>query len=44
MQDIVACEGVQAGYTSASARSGRYSHLEKALWQFHRWVVDRLGE
>jgi phenylpropionate dioxygenase-like ring-hydroxylating dioxygenase large terminal subunit len=42
LQDIVACSGVQAGYRSTTARPGRYSHLEKALWQFHRWVLDRL--
>jgi phenylpropionate dioxygenase-like ring-hydroxylating dioxygenase large terminal subunit len=42
LQDIVACTGVQAGYRSATARPGRYSHLEKALWQFHRWLLDRI--
>ena len=44
MQDIAACEGVQAGYRSRFAQSGRYSHLEKALWQFHNWLLDRIGE
>jgi phenylpropionate dioxygenase-like ring-hydroxylating dioxygenase large terminal subunit len=44
VQDIAACEGVQAGYRSRFARSGRYSHLEKALWQFHNWLLDRIGE
>ena len=42
LQDIVACQGVQAGYRSNSARAGRYSHLEKALWQFHRFLLERL--
>jgi len=42
LQDIVACDGVQAGYRSWLARPGRYSHLEKALWQFHRYVLGRL--
>jgi phenylpropionate dioxygenase-like ring-hydroxylating dioxygenase large terminal subunit len=42
LQDIVACEGVQAGYRSRLARPSRYSHLEKALWQFHRYVAGRL--
>jgi phenylpropionate dioxygenase-like ring-hydroxylating dioxygenase large terminal subunit len=44
LQDIVACEGVQAGYRSRLARAGRYSHLEKALWQFHRYVLARLTD
>lgn len=44
IQDIAACEGVQAGYRSRFAQSGRYSHLEKALWQFHNWLLDRIGE
>ncbi len=42
LQDIVACSGVQAGYRSTTARPGRYSHLEKALWQFHQYVLDRV--
>jgi hypothetical protein len=42
LQDIVACQGVQTGYRSQSARAGRYSHLEKAVWQFHRFVLERL--
>jgi len=41
-EDIVACSGVQAGMRSRFAQPGRYSHLEKALWQFHRFVLDRL--
>jgi phenylpropionate dioxygenase-like ring-hydroxylating dioxygenase large terminal subunit len=42
LQDIAACQGVQAGYRSRSACAGRYSHLEKAVWQFHRFVIERL--
>lgn len=41
-QDIVACAAIQAGYRSRFAAQGRYSHLEKALWQFHRYVLTRL--
>jgi phenylpropionate dioxygenase-like ring-hydroxylating dioxygenase large terminal subunit len=41
-QDIPACTGIQAGYRSRFAAQGRYSHLEKALWQFHRYVLGRL--
>lgn len=41
-QDIVTCEGVQAGARSRFAAPGRLSHLEKALWQFHALVRDRL--
>ncbi len=41
-QDIPACAGIQAGYRSRFAASGRYSHLEKAIWQFHRYVLGRL--
>ena len=41
-EDIVACSGVQRGLRSRTAAQGRFSHLEKPLWQFGRWVVDRL--
>lgn len=42
-QDIAACRGVQAGARSRLAAQGRLSHLEKAIWQFDRWLLDRLG-
>jgi phenylpropionate dioxygenase-like ring-hydroxylating dioxygenase large terminal subunit len=41
-QDIPVCMGIQKGYRSRFAAAGRYSHLEKALWQFHRYVLGRL--
>ena len=41
-QDIPVCRGIQAGYRSRFAAPGRYSHLEKALWQFHSYVLGRL--
>jgi phenylpropionate dioxygenase-like ring-hydroxylating dioxygenase large terminal subunit len=42
-QDIGACEGVQTGLRSRLAEAGRYSHLEKALWQLQRFLRERLG-
>jgi phenylpropionate dioxygenase-like ring-hydroxylating dioxygenase large terminal subunit len=42
-QDIRVCEAVQAGLGSRLAAPGHYSHLEKALWQFHRWLAARLA-
>jgi hypothetical protein len=45
LEDIPACEGVWRGLHARAARSGRYSRLEKALWQFNQYVLDRvLGE
>jgi len=42
-QDIGACEGVQRGLRSQLAGPGRLSHLEKAVWQLARWVLERTG-
>lgn len=42
LEDIAACSGMQKSFHSAMAQPGRYSHLEKAMWQFHRWVLGRL--
>jgi phenylpropionate dioxygenase-like ring-hydroxylating dioxygenase large terminal subunit len=42
-QDIGACDGVQAGLRSRLAEPGRYSHLEKALWQLQRFLRERLA-
>ena len=41
-QDIVANTGVQRGYRSAFAEPGLYAPQEKALWQFHRWLLQRV--
>jgi phenylpropionate dioxygenase-like ring-hydroxylating dioxygenase large terminal subunit len=41
-EDIRACVGVQEGLRSRYAQAGRFSHLEKALWQFQRFVASRL--
>jgi hypothetical protein len=42
-QDIGACEGVQRGLRSRLAEPGRLSHLEQAIWQLARWVLERTG-
>jgi phenylpropionate dioxygenase-like ring-hydroxylating dioxygenase large terminal subunit len=42
-QDMGACDGVQTGLRSRLAAPGRYSHLEKALWQLQRFLRERLG-
>jgi phenylpropionate dioxygenase-like ring-hydroxylating dioxygenase large terminal subunit len=36
LEDIPACEGVQKGVTSPHYQPGPLSHLEAALWRFHR--------
>jgi hypothetical protein len=43
-EDIRACTRVQAGLRSRLAAPGRLSHLEKCLWQFHRWIAQRIPE
>ena len=42
-QDIIACRGVQTGLRSRLATQGRFSHLEKALWQFNQFILDRVA-
>ncbi|MER5466304.1 aromatic ring-hydroxylating dioxygenase subunit alpha [Streptomyces sp. NPDC002668] len=42
-EDAHANKGVMRGLRSAQATRGRLSHLERPLWQFHRYVADRLG-
>jgi phenylpropionate dioxygenase-like ring-hydroxylating dioxygenase large terminal subunit len=42
-QDIEACEAVWAGLSSGSFESGRLSTLEKPIWQFNQWWLDRMG-
>ncbi|MFF8955360.1 aromatic ring-hydroxylating dioxygenase subunit alpha [Streptomyces sp. NPDC014894] len=42
-EDLVAVRGVQRGLASHPAPSdGRFSHLERPLWQFQRYLADRL--
>lgn len=42
-QDMQVCAGVQAGLRSRDAAQGRLSHLEKAIWQLNRFVLDRIA-
>ena len=42
-QDVAACSGVQRGLRSRLAEPGRFSHLEKPLWQLARWVLEWTG-
>ncbi|MEW2527124.1 SRPBCC family protein [Streptomyces sp. NPDC047071] len=42
-EDLVAVRGVQRGLAAEPAPSGgRFSHLERPLWQFQRYLADRL--
>lgn len=42
-EDIVACEGVQAGIASPLYRPGPLSHLEAPVWRFHSHLKRRLA-
>jgi phenylpropionate dioxygenase-like ring-hydroxylating dioxygenase large terminal subunit len=43
-EDLVAVRGVQRGLATDPAPSGgRFSHLERPLWQFQRYLADRLA-
>jgi phenylpropionate dioxygenase-like ring-hydroxylating dioxygenase large terminal subunit len=41
-EDLGSCEGVHRGMKSSGWRPGRYSLLEKPVWQFHNWYLDRM--
>jgi phenylpropionate dioxygenase-like ring-hydroxylating dioxygenase large terminal subunit len=41
-EDAVTIIGVQRGLTSRTSYSGRLSHLERPIWQFERYLADRL--
>ncbi|HET6857835.1 MAG TPA: SRPBCC family protein [Streptomyces sp.] len=42
-EDLVAVRGVQRGLATGPAPSGgRFSHLERPLWQFQRYLAGRL--
>ncbi len=41
-EDIVANEGMWRGLQAPTAEPGRFSHLEKALWQFNQYILDRV--
>ena len=42
LQDIEACEAAWAGLASRSFESGRLSPLERSIWQFNQWWIDRM--
>lgn len=41
-EDEQVCKGVQRGVNSDGWSPPRYSHLEKSVWQFHNWYLDRM--
>ncbi len=41
-QDIAACQATWAGLNARSYRAGRLGPLEKPLWQFNRWWIERM--
>ena len=43
-EDIAICRAVQEGLGSRFAEPGRLCHLEKAIWQFARYVATRVGD
>ncbi|MFI7316956.1 aromatic ring-hydroxylating dioxygenase subunit alpha [Streptomyces venezuelae] len=44
-EDVVAIRGVQRGLaTDPGPSGGRFSHLERPLWQFQHYLADRLGQ
>jgi phenylpropionate dioxygenase-like ring-hydroxylating dioxygenase large terminal subunit len=42
-EDAATIMGVQRGLTSRTSYSGRLSHLERPIWQFERYLADRLA-
>jgi len=42
-EDMSAGESVQRGLSSRTAQQGRYSHLEKAVWQFAQYWMNRMS-
>jgi len=43
-QDIHACKTVWAGLNSRSFEPGRLSGLEKPIWQFNQWWMERMAQ
>jgi phenylpropionate dioxygenase-like ring-hydroxylating dioxygenase large terminal subunit len=41
-QDIGACEAAWAGLNARSFESGRLCPLEKPIWQFNQWWIERM--
>ncbi len=42
-EDIGACEAAWAGLSSGSFEAGRLSPLEKTIWQFNQWWIERMS-
>jgi phenylpropionate dioxygenase-like ring-hydroxylating dioxygenase large terminal subunit len=42
-EDIRACEATWSGLNARSFESGRLAPLEKPLWQFNQWWIERMG-
>ncbi|MEN8183890.1 MAG: aromatic ring-hydroxylating dioxygenase subunit alpha [Myxococcota bacterium] len=42
-EDMDSCRGVQRGLESRLAEPARLSHLEKSIWQFHQWWLERMA-
>ena len=42
-EDLVMITGVQRGHESAPTDGGRFSDLERPIWQFQRFLADRLA-
>jgi phenylpropionate dioxygenase-like ring-hydroxylating dioxygenase large terminal subunit len=42
-QDIGACEATWAGLQARSYQAGRLAPLEKPLWQFNQWWIERMA-
>jgi len=40
-EDTAACTGVATGSRSAFGEQGRLSWMEKSIYQFHNWLVDK---
>lgn len=41
-QDIAACEAVWAGLSARSFVPGRLNPLERSIWQFNQWWLERM--
>ena len=42
LQDIEACEATWAGLNARSYEAGRLAPLEKPIWQFNQWWMERM--
>ena len=44
LEDMTVCDGVQAGLASPMMVPGPLSHLERGVWQFHRYLQRKMRE